>query len=67
MSRVTVTQKEAAAVLGLNPKTVRKLVEVGSLRPITVGPGMRPRFSIRELERFACEGAPAEEQDRHGG
>lgn len=43
------TQVEAARLLGVSARTVRRLVQRGVLRPVRLGPGMRPRIRYADL------------------
>jgi hypothetical protein len=52
--RLQVDRKEAACRLGYSPTMIDRLVERGLLRPNRATG--RPKFSVKELERFVKEG-----------
>jgi integrase len=55
LARLQVDRKEAARLPGYSPATIDRLVERGQLRPNRATG--RPRFTIKELTRFADEGS----------
>jgi excisionase family DNA binding protein len=52
--RTTVTQREAARVLGVSERTMRKWVRLGYVRLVQVGPPESTiwRVPVREVERM---------------
>ena len=51
MNRLLTTD-DVAALLGVSPRTIRRLVSLGQLRPVYVG--RLPRFTEAEIEAYCA-------------
>jgi excisionase family DNA binding protein len=58
-----VNTEEAAALLGVHPRTIRRAAADGSLQPVRLRRGSPLRFRRADLERLISAAA---DRDRHG-
>jgi excisionase family DNA binding protein len=53
---------DAAHALGYSPKTIRKLVDQGTLPVVRLVRGGRLRFRVRDVERLIADGLTDKEE-----